>query len=258
MLCRLALGENKIDPAGFTLIRLLSGTGILALILLIKSKKHGMRSTGSRRASLMLFLYALCFSYAYIFLDTGTGALILFGMVQITMISAGLIKGHRMLLPEWIGTILAFSGFVYLVWPILTTPSWTGSLMMTAAGAAWAFYTLAGSRSKNPVDETAYNFIRTLPFVLILLIFSLPKLSFSSTGIILAIGSGALASGLGYVLWYAALRGLSNIQAAVVQLMVPLMAAGGGLIFAGESISLHLVLSAVAILGGIFIVILAK
>lgn len=256
--CRLALGEDKIDAAGFTIVRLLSGIVILMIIFLVRNRGLKSASKGSWRASFMLFMYAASFSFAYIYLDTGTGALILFGMVQITMILAGLAGGARLKPVEWIGSILAFSGFVYLVRPMLTTPSWLGSILMTAAGISWAGYTLAGKTSEHPADETAFNFLRTLPFVLLLLAAGLKHISLSPEGVFLAIGSGTFASGIGYVLWYAALKGLSNTQAAVVQLLVPVFAAAGGIMFAGETLSFHLVFSAAVIISGILIVILAK
>jgi len=260
VLCRLALGSNSIDAASFTIIRLLSGIMMLSLILIARRRRNGRAAaTGSWAASLMLFIYATAFSFAYITLDTGTGALILFGAVQITMIMIGLFTGQRLHFVEWAGVLMAFSGFVYLVLPGLTPPSLSGFLLMTAAGVAWGIYTLKGRDSRNPSSDTACNFLRTLPLIIILgvvlVIFALPAIHLSPGGILLAILSGALASGIGYTVWYHALGGLSVSKAAVVQLLVPVMAALGGVIFASETISLHLMLSSLLVLGGILIVI---
>jgi len=206
----------------------------------------------------MLFIYAVCFSFAYISLDTGTGALILFGAVQITMILVSLLTGNRLHLSEWVGMALAFSGFVYLVLPGVTTPPLVGFLLMTSAGIAWGLYTLKGRGSVNPLVETAHNFFRTLPLILILVIVALSRSHLSMEGIVFASLSGGLASGVGYTIWYAALKGLSDTQAAVIQLSVPVIAAIGGIIFVSESVSLRLSISAIMILGGILIVVLGR
>jgi len=258
VLCRLALGEKTIDAASFTAIRLLSGIIMLGLILLATGNAKTAASKGSWSASFMLFLYAIAFSYAYITLDTGTGALILFGAVQLTMIMASLISGHKLHPWEWLGTLIAFSGFVYLVQPSLTTPSFTGFVLMSIAGMAWGVYTLKGKGSQSPLCDTGYNFLRTLPFILLLALPILSSSHLSHTGILLAVLSGAIASGIGYAVWYIALRGLSVIQAAVLQLLVPIIAALGGIIFANESISLQLVLSSLMVLGGILIVVMGR
>jgi len=161
-------------------------------------------------------LYAVTFSFAYILLDTGTGALVLFGAVQITMILAGLLAGNKLHYFEWLGVIAAFSGFVYLVMPSLTTPSLISFILMSVAGISWGFYTLAGKGSENPLSDTAYNFLRTLPLVIILIVVTYQKASLSQKGILLAVLSGGIASGLGYTIWYMALGGLSSIQANTI------------------------------------------
>lgn len=259
ILCRLALGEEAIDAASFTVIRLLSGIIVLALALkLTRVATDTEPPKGSWKASFMLFLYALTFSYAYVTLDTGTGALVLFGAVQITMIATGLFAGHRLGYPESLGVLTAFGGLVYLVLPGLSTPSLLGFVLMSLSGIAWGFYTLAGQGSKNPLSDTAYNFLRTLPLVILVFIISYPQAHLSPKGVLLAVVSGGLASGLGYALWYTALGGLTAIQAAVVQLLVPVIAAVGGVLFANELFSMRLGLSSVLILGGIMIVIFAK
>ena len=258
VLCRLALGNQVIDASSFTLIRLLSGS-IVLLIILGATRKAGTAATkGSWTASFMLFLYAITFSYAYISLDTGTGALILFGSVQITMLLQSLISGTRLQAIEWAGVIVAFTGFVYLVLPGLTTPSMTGFLLMTIAGCAWGIYTLKGRESKNPLWDTAYNFFRTTPLLLLLAITTFGNAIYSPEGVLLALLSGGITSGVGYTIWYIALGGLSSTQAAVLQLLVPVIAALGGVMFVSEAITFRLTISAVMVLGGIAMVILGR
>ena len=258
VLCRLALGNEAIDASSFTVIRLLSGTIVLFLIIGATQKNTGVTTKGSWSSSFMLFLYAITFSYAYISLDTGTGALILFGSVQITMILLSLVSGARLHFTEWAGVITAFTGFVYLIFPGVTAPSTTGLILMTIAGIAWGVYTLKGRDSKNPLMDTAYNFFRTIPLVLLLTISTINNTNYSSEGILLAVVSGGIASGIGYTIWYAALGGLSSTQAAVLQLSVPIIAAFGGVIFVSEVITFRLMISAMMVLGGILIVVLGK
>lgn len=203
----------------------------------------------------MLFIYALSFSYAYISLDTGTGALILFGSVQVTMILISLKSGTRLHITEWIGVSLAFSGFVYLISPGVTAPSLNGFMLMTVAGIAWGIYTLQGRHSVNPLMDTSYNFLRTTPLLILLAILSVNSGFYSTEGLLLAIVSGGVTSALGYTIWYIALGGLSSTQAAVLQLAVPVIAALGGVIFVAEAITLRLALSAAMVLGGILMVI---
>jgi drug/metabolite transporter (DMT)-like permease len=206
----------------------------------------------------MLFLYAITFSFAYITLDTGTGALILFGSVQITMILLSIISGYRLHVSEWMGVIFAFAGFVYLVLPGVTAPSAVGFLLMTTAGFAWGVYTIKGRDSANPLSDTAYNFSRSIPLVMVLAALSFRYVHLSAAGIMLAMISGGITSGVGYTIWYTALGGLSATLAAVVQLSVPVIAASGGVIFVSEQISMRLILSALLILGGILMVILGR
>ncbi len=253
VLCRLALGAHAVDAASFTIIRLLSGAITLAVLTTIIQRKRGLRLGGSWRASAVLFLYAAAFSYAYITLDIGTGALILFGAVQTTMITGSLFSGTRLRVSEWIGTLTAFLGFLYLVLPHVTAPSIAGFLFMSVAGTAWGIYTLIGRTSAAPLGDTASNFIRSLVFVLVLIPFAAGSFTMSINGAILAVLSGGLASGVGYALWYTALRGLSRVQAAVAQLFVPVIAAAGGIIFAAEELSLRFIIASVFVLGGIFL-----
>jgi len=288
ILCRLALGQNTIDAASFTIIRLLSGSLMLALLLLFtrgnrrqskinsntdsaKTNTYGentnganntntssAKSKGSWLAALMLFVYAVAFSYGYISLDTGTGALILFGAVQLTMILFSVFSGQKLQLGQWVGLVCAFAGFIYLVADSLATPSLLGFVLMTISGIGWAIYTLLGKGSSNPLADTSYNFIRTTPLVLLLLLWLYPAGYWSVNGVLLAVISGTLTSGLGYALWYVALGGLAITQAAVIQLLVPIIAAIGGVIFAGEALSLRLVISSLLVLGGIALVIFDK
>lgn len=254
VLCRVALGESTIDASTFTVIRLLSGAIVLLGILNFHSRPNSLNAKGDWPASFMLFLYAVTFSFAYLTVETGTGALILFGSVQITIILVSLFSGHRLTITEWIGVSLAFMGFVYLVFPEVTTPSIVGFSLMTIAGIAWGMYTLKGRGSTNPLGDTTYNFLRTTPFVLVMIIVAVHSSHYSSKGILLAVLSGGVASGIGYTIWYMALGGLSATQAAVVQLFVPVIAALGGVAFMAEAITLRLSLSGMMILGGILLV----
>lgn len=260
VLCRLALGEDLIDAAGFSVLRLLSGALVLLLILKVNPNKNHRQaeSKGSWFASLMLFVYAVAFSYAYMSLDTGTGALILFGAVQITIIFLSILSGNRLKLSEIVGVLIAFGGFVYLILPNITTPSINGFLLMSLSGVAWGVYTLKGRGSVSPLGDTAYNFFRSVPLVLVLAIITLKDMQLSSEGVLLAVLSGGIASGVGYAIWYMALKGLSATVAAVVQLLVPVIAALGGVIFVSEAISIDLIVSGVLILGGIGVVVLGR
>lgn len=258
VLARMALGDATMQAGGYTVVRLLSGAIVLVIILSISKRSPAAGPKGSWAAGVMLFVYALTFSFAYIDLETATGALILFGAVQITMMLVSLVSGHRPSLTEWAGLLLAFSGFVYLMLPGVTIPSFSGFVLMTISGIAWGLYTLKGRGSKNPLADTTYNFLRTVPFALIVLAATWIDSTFTMWGILLAVLSGGIASGLGYTLWYAALGGLSATQAAVLQLLVPVIAAVGGIIFVSESITTRLVISATLILLGILLVILSR
>ena len=257
VLCRLALGGGTIDAVGFTSIRLLSGALVLLCILKL-SDSTKTNTKGSWSAAFMLFLYAATFSFAYLTLNTGTGALILFGSVQITMILRSLFSGNRLLPIEWMGVVTAFSGIVYLVLPGVTAPSLTGFSLMTSAGIAWGLYTLKGRDSTYPLSDTTYNFLRSMPFVIILALFFLKNAYLTREGVLLAVISGGITSGIGYTLWYMALRGITATQAAVVQLSVPVIAGFGGVVFVSEQISLRLTFSALLTLGGILMVILGR
>lgn len=251
LLNRLALGQDTIDPVSYTTIRLLSGAVMLFIIASLQRKDNETILRGSWISAAFLFLYAITFSFAYLSLSTGTGALILFGSVQVTMIVVALRSGERPRVMEWMGLILALGGLVYLVFPGLTAPSPLGSALMTIAGVSWGVYTLRGRGSKNPLGDTAGNFVYSVPMVLVILLFSLKNISISPFGVLYATLSGALASGVGYVIWYAALRGLTTTRAATVQLSVPVLAAWSGVVFLAEDVSVRLFIAGILILGGI-------
>ena len=253
LLCRLALGGDSIDAASFTSIRLSSGA--LALWMLVKSAGAPSPSRAPDRvASGMLFLYAIAFSFAYATLSAGTGALILFGTVQATMLAAALRSGERFTLSAWIGLALAVAGLVYLVLPGATAPPLGGATLMAIAGMAWGCYTLQGRGGGDPLHITAANFVQAVPPALMVNLLFVAQTEVSARGVILAVASGAIASGAGYVVWYTALRNLSATRAAAVQLAVPVMAAFGGVIFLNETLTGRLLVSTTAILAGIGIV----
>lgn len=259
VLCRLALDGGLMDAASFTEVRLLSGALMLGLIFALqKNKTQTLKASGSWLASLMLFIYAVTFSYAYIALDIATGALILFAAGQITLILAALFLGSRLSLLEWSGLLLAFMGFVYLMLPSATTPSWSGFALMSMSGVAWGFYTLMGKGSTHPLADTTSNFMRSIPMLGVLLLFSFEYMQLSGLGLFYAVLSGAIASGLGYTIWYMALENLKTIHAAVVQLLVPVLAAVGGYMVMNEDITLRLFIAAAIILSGILLVMLQR
>jgi drug/metabolite transporter (DMT)-like permease len=254
VLCRMALTDEVIDAASFTSIRLFSGIVFLLFLVVIKTKEKMTIATGSWLSSLLLFLYAIAFSYAYLTLDTETGALILFGAVQATMIMSGLLKGRQFLVIEWVGLLLALLGLVALLMPGAAAPSLTGFVLMAGSGIAWAFYTLAGKNSKNPLIDTANNFLRTLPFIAMTMLLTFSEIQISNKGILLAIASGAVMSGLGYAIWYSVLPSLTLTQAAILQLTVPIIAAVGGVLFSNEVITIKLISSSILVLGGVLVV----
>ena len=251
VLCRAGLGGDTIDAASFTLIRLASGAVTLLLIVSALNRKSRPKYRGNWMSAAMLFFYAVTFSFAYLHLSTGTGALILFGAVQVTMIMAALWSGERPRVVEWSGMAIALSGLVYLLLPGLTAPSPTGAALMALAGMSWGVYSLRGRTNTNPLTETAGNFVRAVPFAVIVSVIAIRQASLTTDGVLLAVASGALASGVGYAIWYTALKGLTVTRAAAVQLSVPVLAAVGGVVFLAETVSMRLVLSAALILGGI-------
>jgi drug/metabolite transporter (DMT)-like permease len=265
LLCRVALREGHIDPASFGAIRIAAGALVLVLLTWTR-RRHDARAhpqvAGDWRAAAMLFAYVAGFSFAYLTLAAGTGALILFGAVQLTMFAAGLKAGERFTPAGWIGLALALGGLVLLVLPGVTAPAPLGAVLMALAGVAWGGYSLRGRGAPDALGASAANFVRALPMGLLLaLAVTLARVTRAhadAAGIALAVVSGALTSGLGYVAWYAALRGLSALRAAVIQLSVPVLAACGGTLWLGEPFTLRLALAVAAILGGIALALRAR
>lgn len=258
LLCRMALGSNSIDAPSFTVVRLVSGAVVLLIILFLSGKGNAAKTNGSWLSAFFLFAYAICFSFAYIGLTAGTGALVLFGSVQMTMIGVSFLKGERPGMLEWLGLLLAFGGLIYLVFPGLSAPPLASSLLMAAAGIAWGFYTLRGKGSDDPLDDTAGNFVRSVPMVILSALPFLSQMNLSTRGIILAIISGTVASGLGYTVWYAVLKYHTATRSAILQLSVPVIAAVGGVFLLSEVADLRLVIAGALILGGIGLAVSSK
>ncbi len=258
LLCRMALGEQAIDAASFTTLRLVSGAVMLWLILRTHSRPHDGKHNSDWLAALMLFVYAAAFSFAYNTLSAGTGALILFGAVQLTMFFAGLRNGEQFSRLAWFGLAVALIGLVYLVAPGVTAPEPVGAVLMSVAGIGWGIYSLRGRGVSHPLRSTARNFLLAAPLGLLLSLIFIDNLNITPKGLIIAVTSGALASGLGYVIWYTALRSLKATSAATVQLSVPLIAAAGGILLLSEALTLRLTIASVAILGGIAIVLMQR
>ena len=256
VLCRLALTHTAIDPASFSSIRLASGA--VALWLIVQFCHGRLELGGSWSSACALFVYAASFSFAYVTLPTGAGALLLFGAVQATMIGAGLWAGERMSRGQWGGFAVALGGLVALLLPGFSSPPLGGSVLMLAAGLAWGIYSLQGRGLGDPTGATAGNFLRTLPLAGLLSVTTLSWVRMDGLGVLYAMLSGALASGGGYAVWYAALRGLTATRAATGQLTVPVLAALGGVALLDEPITLRLVMAASAILGGVALVFLGR
>lgn len=253
---RLSLAVRSIDPASFVLVRLASGA--LLLWVLARRQGGGVRGKGSFGSALALFAYAAPFSFAYLDVPTGTGALVLFGTVQITMAGLGALFGERPRLPEVLGMALAFSGLVYLALPRASLGGAGGLALMAAGGAAWGVYSLRGRGVRDPLGATADNFLLSAPLALGLWLACAPEAHAAKVGIAYACASGALASGVGYAAWYAVLPSLGPTQAAVVQLSVPVLAALGGFLFLGESVTPRWAVAALLTLGGIGIAVLGR
>lgn len=258
VLCRLALGAGEIDAASFSTIRIVSGALALWLLLAASKQDAAPSSAGNWVSGMMLFLYAAPFSFAYISLSAGTGALILFAAVQATMILAGLRSGERPGGFQWAGLALAGAGLIYLLLPGLTAPSPVGSGFMAVAGIAWGVYSVRGKSERDPFRATAGNFARSVPFALATSVFLIASLKVTWEGVLWAVISGAVTSGLGYVAWYWALRGLTTTKAAIVQLAVPVVAAFGGAFLLSEVITPRLVIASMAVLGGVGVAVLSR
>jgi len=260
LLCRAALKQTSIDAASFTFVRVFSGAVVLWLVTNLRRMIRTTRDVGvggNWISALALFLYAAGFSFAYVDVAAGTGALLLFGAVQATMILWGLHKGERLRAIQIVGLVVAMTGLVVLLFPGLSAPPLFGSILMLGAGVAWGIYSLRGKREKNPVTATTGNFVRAVPFAAAVSIIFLRWLDLDIAGVIYAIISGAITSGLGYVIWYSVLPSLKAASAATVQLSVPVLAATGGILLLGEPITLRYVLASIAVLGGIALVVVA-
>ncbi|MCB1915684.1 MAG: EamA family transporter [Rhodocyclaceae bacterium] len=253
LLCRLALRDTAIDAASFTTIRIAAGA--LMLWAIVRLRRGRGRAGGDWVSAAALFAYAAGFSFAYLSLDAGTGALLLFGAVQATMIGYGLARGERLAPVAIAGLVLAGGGLIGLLLPGLSAPPLVGAVLMAGAGVAWGIYSLRGRGGGDPAAATAGNFVRAVPLAALLSVLSLAGARVDAAGAAFAAASGALASGLGYAIWYAALPGLRATSAASVQLSVPVIAALGGALLLGEAPTLRLVLASIAILGGIAMVI---
>jgi len=256
LLCRAALKQTSIDAGTFTFVRIFSGA--IALWLILTMRKTRSQSSSNWISALALFAYAAAFSFAYDSLSAGTGALLLFGAVQATMILWGFRKGERLRAIQIVGLIVAVAGLLVLVFPGLSAPPLIGSILMVSAGVAWGVYSLRGKAVRDATASTAGNFLRAVPFAALVSVIMLPKMHLDSLGVIYAVISGAITSGLGYVMWYAALIGLKAASAATVQLSVPVLAATGGILLLGEPITLRYVIASIAVLGGIFLVVTEK
>ena len=264
LLCRLALRDTGIDAVSFTTLRLAAGALVLGLLVLWRRDAAAPAwpwQAGDWPSALALFVYAAGFSLAYIHLSTATGALLLFGTVQTTMIGWGLWRGERLAPQQWLGLAAASAGLVWLLLPGLATPSPSAAVLMAGAGIAWAVYTLRGRGAGDATAVTAGNFLRTVPLALVLsalaaLLLAPPR--WDAAGAALALVSGGITSGLGYAVWYTALRSLSATRAAILQLSVPALAALGGVLLLGEPLTAHLLGASVAVLGGVALVITGR
>lgn len=272
LLCRAALKQTAIDPATFTFVRILSGAAMLWLIMVLRRSTAAVAAVsnrgnagahkgtlqGSWPSSIALVVYAAGFSFAYVSLSAGTGALLLFGAVQATMILWGLRKGERLDAMEIAGIAVALIGLVVLVFPGISAPPLLGSAFMIAAGIAWGVYSLRGRMVTDAVGATAGNFLRSVSFAALISAIAFKQMRFDSLGLVYAVVSGAITSGLGYIIWYSALAGLRAASAATVQLSVPVLAATGGILLLHEPISLRYAIAAIAVLGGILMVTIEK
>lgn len=258
ILCRLALGPDLIDAASFTSIRLLSGALMLALVLGVRGKGARFAVRMDVKSALALFSYAICFSFAYVTLNTATGALLVFSAVQLTMIGVGVWRGERSPPLVWLGAVLATGGLLYLLVPGVTAPPFLAAMSMIVAGISWGVYSLRGAGNSDPVTATAWNFIVATPFAFLFSLVTNSAIHISAAGAAWAVLSGAVTSGLGYVIWYHVLPRFSATSAALVQLCVPAIAALGGVMLLGEAFSSRLAVSSVIILGGAVLVIAAR
>jgi drug/metabolite transporter (DMT)-like permease len=259
---RLAIGAGQIDAAGFSGVRLLSGAIALVILLLVTGRAVPLAANLTNRTrwttAMALLIYAVPFSFSYVLLGAGTGALILFATVQLSMFAWAVFKGDRPAPLAMLGMAIALCASAYLVSPGLTAPDPLGAALMVTAGIAWAVYSLLGRGSTEPLTDTALNFVFLVPVAILLCAISLRAATPQAAGIFWAIASGALASGIGYAIWYRALPHLTRTRAAAVQLSVPVIAAAGGILFIGEALTFRLAISSVLILGGLALAIAAS
>lgn len=256
LLCRLALAEQQIDPMGFSLLRLMSGAVSLVLLYLMMQPHHPVQF--QLKPAISLAVYVLGFSLAYLQIDAGIGALLLFGAVQITMISYGILHGERMTLPRWVGVCCAVLGMCLLLLPEASTPNFKYALLMLMAGVAWGFYSIAAKNTQHALTSTMSNFILAIPVVGVFFLWHLPESFITLKGVVLAVLSGALASGGAYVLWYSIVKKIDHITASTVQLSVPCLAILGGVIFLDEQLTVLMMVASLIVLLGILMVILTK
>ena len=256
LLCRLALKNTGIDAASFTSIRLISAA--VALWLIVRLSSNASSGKGNWPSAFALFAYAAGFSFAYINLTAATGALLLFGAVQTTMIGYGMWRGERLLSLQWLGLVLALGGLVGLTFPGLSAPPLLSSLLMVGAGVAWGIYSLRGKGAGDPTLVTAGNFLRTVPITVVLSLLMMRQITWDGAGVWYAITSGALTSGIGYAIWYKALPALKATQAATVNSVCPLLPPSVELFCSTVSRSLRLILASIAIISGIALVILER
>jgi drug/metabolite transporter (DMT)-like permease len=260
LLCRVALAGAHIDAASFTFVRIASGALVLAILVGLRSRPRPEHA-GDWPSALALVLYAAPFSFAYLRVDAGVGALVLFASVQATMLGWAIARGERPPGVVWLGLAIAIAGLVGLTLPGLDrvgAPDPIGALAMIGAGIGWGAYSLRGRGSKgDPLPATAGNFVRSVPLVLAIAgVYAMTNaIRADATGVTLAIVSGAVTSGLGYTIWYAALRGLTAMQASIVQLVVPVVAAAGGIVLLDERPTTRLLVAGGAIVLGVAIAI---
>lgn len=256
LLCRAALLQTDIDAASFTSIRLVSGA--LMLWLLVSLRANSKHNEGSWLSAATLFIYAATLSFAYAGLPAGLGAILLFGAVQVTMISWGIKTGECFSVKQWLGLVLAFAGLIGLMLPGVSAPPLISSLLMIGSGVAWGLYSLRGKGTGNPIAVTAGNFARAVPFSIILSVLFFKHMSLDPLGVAYAITSGAITSGLGYTIWYTVVPALRASSAATIQLCSPVLTSIAGVVFLQEELTLRLLLSSVVILGGIALVIYSR
>jgi drug/metabolite transporter (DMT)-like permease len=256
ILTRLALGAGAMDAATFTTLRLLAGACVLAAIVRAQGGPSPVGRAGRRGliGPVALFAYAAPFTFAYVRIGAATGALVLFGAVQITMVGWGIATGERPRVRSWVGIAAAAAGLAWLMLPSLRRPDPIGSALMVVAGCAWGVYSIAGKKATNALAANARSFVWAVPLALLLNLAAASSVAISARGLLLAAISGGVTSGLGYAVWYRALRGLTATQAGIVQLSVPVIAAAGAVVFLHESVSPRLAISGAAVIGGLTLV----